>query len=178
MSLAASYSAPSRPPHMTNVVAPSSAARSRLRSTLRSANRRTARSFEVNPPSLKTGALKRLVVTIGITRPVAFERALQAADLLVARGVVGSEGEQVVVVEGEPVGAELGELLDRVHDVERLARRAAERVGAVVADGPEPEGELVGGGGGGAHGDLAPASFGECYGGNISHDPGQFLCQR
>src|SRR5665811_1928085 len=35
MSLAASYSAPSRPPHMTNVFAPSSAARSRLRKVLR-----------------------------------------------------------------------------------------------------------------------------------------------
>ncbi len=70
MSFDALYSAPSRPPHMTKVFAPSSAARSMLRSTLRSAKRRTLRSFEVKPPSLKTGGLKRLVVTIGMIRPV------------------------------------------------------------------------------------------------------------
>ena len=70
MSLAESYSAPSRPPHMTNVLAPSSAPRSSWRSALRSAKRRTARSLEVKPPSLKTGALNRLVVTIGMMSPV------------------------------------------------------------------------------------------------------------
>ncbi len=52
-------------------------------------------------------------------------------------------------MEGEAVGAEFGELLDDVDDVERLAGRSTEWVGAVVADGPESEGELVGGGGGG-----------------------------
>ena len=52
-------------------------------------------------------------------------------------------------MEGEAVGAHLGELLDGVHHVEGLAGRAAERVGAVVADGPETERELVGGRGGG-----------------------------
>ena len=67
------------------------------------------------------------------------ERLLEAVDLLLALGVRRAEGEQVVVVEGEAVGAELGELLDGVDDVERVAGRAAERVGAVVADGPEAE---------------------------------------
>ena len=54
---------------MTNVSAPSSAARSTARSTLRSPNRRTPRSLEVSPPSLNTGWLKVFVVTISITRP-------------------------------------------------------------------------------------------------------------
>jgi hypothetical protein len=57
---------------MTKVWAPSSAARSRLRSTFRRAKRRTCRSFEVKPPSLKTGAEKRFVVTIGVMMPVSF----------------------------------------------------------------------------------------------------------
>src|SRR4051812_39212012 len=69
-SLAASVSEPSRPPQKTYVLAPSSAARSRLRITLRSANRRTPRSLAVKPPSLKTGWVNRLVVAMGTTRPV------------------------------------------------------------------------------------------------------------
>ena len=75
------------------------------------------------------------------------ERVLEPVDLLLALGVGGAEGEQVVVVEGEAVGAEFGELLDGVHHVQRRAGGAAERVGAVLADGPETEGELVGAGG-------------------------------
>ena len=51
------------------------------------------------------------------------ERALEAIDLGLALGIRGSEGEQVVVVEGQTVGAELGELLDGVHDVEGVPRR-------------------------------------------------------
>ncbi|MDQ1175205.1 hypothetical protein QE430_003512 [Microbacterium testaceum] len=76
-------------------------------------------------------------------------RALEAVDLLLTLGVGGAEGEEVVVVEGQAVGAELGELLDGVDDVEGLTRGAAEGVGAVVADGPETERELVVAGGGG-----------------------------
>ncbi len=41
-----------------------------LRITLRSANRRTARSLEVNPPSLKTGWVNRFVVAVVTTSPV------------------------------------------------------------------------------------------------------------
>src|SRR4051795_6173364 len=70
MSLAESYSPPSRPPHSTNVFAPRSAASSTLRSTLRRANRRTERSLLVNPPSLNTGCVNRLVVIIGTVIPV------------------------------------------------------------------------------------------------------------
>ena len=46
-------------------------------------------------------------------------------------------------MEGEAVGAKLGELLNGVHDIEWRAGGAAEGVGSVVADGPESEGELV-----------------------------------
>src|SRR3954453_18699885 len=79
MSLAAWYSAPSRPPQKTYVCAPSSAARSMLRMTLRRANRRTERSLDVKPPSLKTGCEKRLVVTIGTTSPGSSRAALNRA---------------------------------------------------------------------------------------------------
>jgi hypothetical protein len=41
-----------------------------LRMTLRMANRRTSRSLAVRPPSLNTGWVNRLVVTIGTTSPV------------------------------------------------------------------------------------------------------------
>ena len=68
-SLLPSYSAPSRPPHITKVEAPTSAATSTACSTLRSPNRRTERSFEVSPPSLNTGCENVFVVTISITRP-------------------------------------------------------------------------------------------------------------
>jgi hypothetical protein len=46
-------------------------------------------------------------------------------------------------VEGETVGAELVELVHRFDDVERSPGRAAERVGSVVADGPEAKGEFI-----------------------------------
>src|SRR5699024_9133159 len=64
-----SSSLPARPPHITTVLAPSSAARSTLRSTLRSPKRRTDRSLAVNAPSLNAGWEKVFVVTISITRP-------------------------------------------------------------------------------------------------------------
>src|SRR3954468_17216432 len=70
MSLAKSTSEPSRPPQNTYVWAPSSAGRSMLCITLRTAYRRTLRSLLVNPPSLNTGSWNRLVVTIGTTIPV------------------------------------------------------------------------------------------------------------
>ena len=82
------------------------------------------------------------------------EALLQAVDLLLSRRVIRAEVEEVVVVEGEAVGAHLLELLEHVNDVEVGAGRAAERVGAVVADGPESEGELVGGGWRQCHGEL------------------------
>ena len=70
MSLAAPDSAPSRPPQNTYVFAPSSAARSRLRIVLASANRRMSRSAAVNAPSLKIGWPNRLVVAVVTTTPV------------------------------------------------------------------------------------------------------------
>src|SRR5690606_71209 len=79
---------------------------------------------------------------------------LQAVDLLLPLGIRRSEGEEVVVVEGEAPGAEPGEAGDGLDDVERRASGPAEGVGAVVADGPQPEAEPVGGGGcGDGHGD-------------------------
>jgi hypothetical protein len=42
-------------------------------------------------------------------------------------------------MEGDAVGADLGELLDDVHDVEWRARRPAKRVSAAPPDGPKAE---------------------------------------
>src|SRR5918994_1575629 len=69
-SLAASASTPSRPPHITYTVAPSSAPSSMASRVLAMANRRTAGSLAVNAPSLKTGRENRLVVAMGTRMPV------------------------------------------------------------------------------------------------------------
>jgi hypothetical protein len=79
------------------------------------------------------------------------ERALEAVDLLLALGVGRAEREEVVVVEGQAVGAEAVEVLDGLDHVEIGAGRPAERVGTGVADRPESEGELVVAGGCGRH---------------------------
>ena len=52
-------------------------------------------------------------------------------------------GDEVLVVQADAPGAELGELAHGVDGVERLARRPAERVAPGIADGPEPEREAV-----------------------------------
>src|SRR3954468_13360865 len=79
MSLAKSTSEPSRPPQNTYVWAPSSAGRSMLCITLRTAYRRTLRSLLVNPPSLNTGSWNRLVVTMGTTIPVSSRASRNSA---------------------------------------------------------------------------------------------------
>lgn len=80
--------------------------------------------------------------------PGAVQGGPEALDDRVALGVRGAEGDQVVVVEGDAVRAEVGEPLDGLDGVERRAGRLAERVAALPADGPEAEGEAVLGGGG------------------------------
>ena len=89
------------------------------------------------------------------TSPVSASPFLKRSMIASRVGVVAAERDDVVVVEVDAVGAELGELLQRVHRVHRRPGRAAEGVDALPADGPQPEGELVLGGGGGdldAHG--------------------------
>src|SRR5699024_3682640 len=60
-----------------------SAARSTVRSALRSPKRRTDRSLAVNAPSLITGWAKVLVVTISITRPASSVAFLKSVRILV-----------------------------------------------------------------------------------------------
>ena len=57
--------------------------------------------------------------------------------------VVAAERDQVVVVEGDAVRAELGQPVHRLDRVERRPGGVAERVAGLPADGPEAEGELV-----------------------------------
>ena len=68
----------------------------------------------------------------------------EAADVLVPGAVVGAEGDEVIVVEGDAPGAQLGEVVDGLDRVERRARGIAEGIAGLVAHGPEPEAELVG----------------------------------
>src|SRR6266508_4043786 len=77
--------------------------------------------------------------------PGLVEGAAEALQRLgaVARAAVRAGREQVVVVEGDAVGAELGEALDDLDRVEPRPHRVAEGVEARVADGPQAEAELV-----------------------------------
>ena len=78
--------------------------------------------------------------------PSLVERLAEAADDPVALGRRGVEGDEVVVVQVDAVGAEVGQEADGVGGVDGGPGRLAERVAPYVADGPEPEREPVGGG--------------------------------
>src|SRR5690606_12164315 len=80
---------------------------------------------------------------------------LEVGEDLLARGVVGPERDDVVVVEGDGPGAELGELRRVLARVEGGPGGRAELVVGGPADRPEAEGELVVGGGL-AHHRVAP----------------------
>ncbi|CAM5788774.1 hypothetical protein CPER28S_02292 [Cellulomonas persica] len=73
--------------------------------------------------------------------------AAETVEDLLALGVRRAERDHVVVVERHVGCAELGELVDRLDRVEPRTRGCTERVLRVPADGPQTEGELVGGGG-------------------------------
>ncbi len=79
------------------------------------------------------------------------EGLTEALDVRLALGFGGPEGDQVVVVEGDAVGAELGQALHRLDRVEGTAGGVAEGVPSLPADGPQAEGEPVLGGGLVAH---------------------------
>ena len=107
------------------------------------AHRRTAGSLAVNAPSLNTGFEKRLVVAIGTFMPV-LSSARRNRFRICSRSAGGRAGRhEIVVVEAHAVRAELGEVVHGVDRIERRARLVAEGVTTPVADGPEPEGEVV-----------------------------------
>ena len=58
-------------------------------------------------------------------------------------GVAGGEAEQVIVVERDPRGAELGEGVDGFHRVEYRTGGVPEEVLASPTDGPETEAGVV-----------------------------------
>jgi hypothetical protein len=76
------------------------------------------------------------------------ERLLEVVDDAIAVGGGGVDGHQVVVVEVHAVGADLREQVDDVNRRQCRADGIPERIAAAVADGPEPERELVFGPGG------------------------------
>ena len=104
---------------------------------------RTCRSLLVNAPSRKTGSPNRFVVAIGTFTPDCGERGLELAHDAVAIGRRGVARDEIVVVKIHAVGAELAELLDDAVRAIAGPDGVAERIAARVADGPEPEREVV-----------------------------------
>src|SRR5215469_9646646 len=139
-SLLAPDSAPSRPPQHTQTPAPSSAARSRLRMTLASANRRTSRSLAVNAPSLNIGCENRLVVAVVTTRPVSASARRKSA-IRRSRSAGRVEAEHVVVVEVDPVRTQFSELEDGPVGGHRRPYRRPEDVGPLPPHRPDAERE-------------------------------------
>ena len=72
---------------------------------------------------LENGVAKEVGGHHGHDQTRVSQRLLQAINLLLAFGIGASEGEQVVIVEGEAVRAQLGELLDSFNHVKGRARR-------------------------------------------------------
>ena len=71
------------------------------------------------------------------------QRAREPVDFALAVGRGAAEGEEVVVVERDAVGAEVAELVDGFHRVQRRAGGGAELVLGLPAHRPEAEGKLV-----------------------------------
>jgi hypothetical protein len=71
------------------------------------------------------------------------QRLLEARDDPLAFLERDAPRDQVVVMQRDAPGAELGELVDGIHGVDELARRTSERVAAGVAHGPESESEAM-----------------------------------
>ena len=96
--------------------------------------------------------------------PGLIERAPEPLEDVVALVGRGAVRDEVVVVEADAVGAEIGEPVHRVDRVERRAHLGAERVAARVPDGPEPEGEVVLGSGSEEIGHGPPVVAARCSG--------------
>ena len=97
------------------------------------------RSLEVKPPSLKTGWLNRLVVTIGYLQPGFGQGGAEVLQDQLPLGGGGVKGNQVIVMERDAVGAQFAEPVDGFHRIQGRAGGDAERVGAGPAHGPEAE---------------------------------------
>jgi hypothetical protein len=90
----------------------------------------------VKPPSLKTGSPNRLVVTIGTTSPVSARAGLELVDDPLPVGAAAARRDQVVVVEGDAVRAELGQLVHRLDPGQHRPGGLAEQVPGLPTDGP------------------------------------------
>lgn len=95
----------------------------------------------------------------GHDESAAVDRLPEALDDPFALGLRRPEGDQVVVVEGHPPGAQFREPPHRLDGVDGRAGRVAEGVPALPAHGPQAEAELVLGGGGEAFRHRRPTAF-------------------
>ena len=73
----------------------------------------------------------------------ALDGLTQPSDGVALLGRRGVEGEDVVVVEGDPVGPQLGQPGHRHHRVQRFAHSGAEDIDTLPAHRPQPEREEV-----------------------------------
>ena len=92
----------------------------------------------MKPPSLNTGWVNRFVVIIGTVMPALARASLNRA-MCLSRSVARPERDQVVVVERDPVRAELGEPVHRLDRVEGRPGGVAERVTRRPANRPQSE---------------------------------------
>ena len=149
VSCEAPYSAPSRPPHATYTLAPELGGEVDVAHHLAQREPTDVAVVVGEAAGLEDRVREEVGRGGGDDEAGVGEALLEALDDGVARGVVAAEGDDVVVVEVDAVGAERGELLQRVDGVHLRPGGLTERVTPLPPDGPETEGELVLGGRGG-----------------------------
>src|SRR5690606_42145214 len=88
-----------------------------------------------------TSSPRRRASDLGLVQGLA-----EPGDVLIALGRRGAERDQVIVVEVQPVGAELGQAVHRLYRVQRRTSLGPERVAGLPAHSAQAERELVGGG--------------------------------
>jgi hypothetical protein len=89
------------------------------------------------------------------------ERRPELVDDALPLGPARPRRDEVVVVEGDAVRPQLGQLVHRLHAGQDRAGRLTEQVARLPADGPQAEAELVVAGGSGSH---SASSFGAVAG--------------
>ena len=85
------------------------------------------------------------------------ESHLEAIDLGATIGVGRAEWNEIVVVEGDAVGPELGQLMHCADGIDRGTGGIAERITGLPTNGPQAEGEVVSGSGLTGHPPKLPA---------------------
>jgi hypothetical protein len=83
-----------------------------------------------------------LVVAIGTTKAVVLHRGLEIPHDLIALAGGGVDGNQIIVMEADAIGADFAQHVANLRRRDALAHRLAERIAAGIADGPKTEAEF------------------------------------